>query len=141
MRKVALKIAGDPGDVSEITALAVTFRQPRKYAEDLRVALGAERCVEHAELIARKLRIARASGRTVTSELPGFKRFGHVEPGILQKRHKIVGGGPEKGVLEIEDADLLQASPLGQPHQVRRVIITENQCVICDDRLGQQGLP
>ena len=48
MRKVALEIAGDPRDVSEITALAVTFRQSRKNAEDLRVALGAERCVERA---------------------------------------------------------------------------------------------
>src|SRR5262245_53670018 len=66
--EIALKIAGDPGDVSEITALAVTFRQPRKYAEDLRVALGAKRCVEHAELIARKLLIARASGGTVASQ-------------------------------------------------------------------------
>src|SRR5262249_46076633 len=93
--EVALEIAGDPGDVSEITALAVTFRQPRKYAENLRVALGAERCVEHAELIARKLRIARASGGTVASEQLGFKRLGHVEPGILQKRHKIVGCGAE----------------------------------------------
>ena len=83
MRKVALKIAGDPGDVSEITALAVTFRQPRKNAENLRVALGAERCVEHAELIARKLPIARASGGTVASELTGFKRFGNIEPGVV----------------------------------------------------------
>ena len=49
--EIALKIARDPRDVSEITALAVTFRQSRKDAENLRVALGAERCVEGTELI------------------------------------------------------------------------------------------
>src|SRR6476661_5773467 len=124
MRKIALEIAGDPGDVSEITALAVTFRQPRKYAENLRVALGAERCVEHAELIARKLPIARASGGTVASQQLGFKRFGHIEAGVLQERHKIVSGRALEGILEVEDADLLEAGPLRQPHQVRRVIIS-----------------
>src|SRR6478735_4826739 len=98
MRAIALKIAGDPGDVSEIPPLAVTFRQPRKYAEDLRVALGAKRCVEDAELIAEKLLIARASGGTVASQQLGFKRFGHIEAGVLQERHKIVGGRALEGI-------------------------------------------
>jgi hypothetical protein len=52
--EVALKIARDPRDMSEIAALAVTFRQSGKDAEDLRVTLGAKRRIERTELIARK---------------------------------------------------------------------------------------
>ena len=91
MGEVALEIARDPRDVGEIAALAVTFRQSRKNAEDLRVALGAERGVERAEIIARKGLALRASGGTVPVEFVPFKRLGHVEPGILEQGHEIVG--------------------------------------------------
>ena len=91
MGKVALKIARDPRDVSEITALAVTFRQSRKYAEDLRVALGAERCVESTESIRRKVLALRVSGGTVASEFVPFKRFRNVEPGVLEEGDEVVG--------------------------------------------------
>ena len=90
MGKVALKIACDPRDMGEIAALTVTFRQSRKNTEDLRVALGAERCVERSEIIARKSLALRASGGTVPIELFAFKRLGHVEPGILEQRYEIV---------------------------------------------------
>ena len=103
--KIALEVAGDPRDMREIAALAVTFRQPRKNAKDLRVALGAERCVEGTELVARKVLIARASAGTVAIQQPSFKRFGHVEAGVLQQGHEIVGGGADQRVLEVEDAD------------------------------------
>jgi len=91
MSEVALKVARDPRDMSEITALAVTFRQSRKDAEDLRVSLGAERRVKRDESIARKGLILRAPGGTVASEKLPFKRFRNVEPGVLEKRYDIVG--------------------------------------------------
>ena len=91
MGEIALKIARDPRDVSEIAALSVTFRQSRKNAEDLRVSLGAERGIERPEIIARKRLALRASGGTVAIEFGPFKRFGHVEPGILKQRHEVVG--------------------------------------------------
>ena len=101
--EVALEIARDPRDMSEIAALAVTFRQSRKNAEDLRVALGAERCVERAEIAARKRPALRASGRTVPVEFVTFKRLGHVEPSVLEKRHKVIGKRAEKRVLKVEN--------------------------------------
>ena len=116
MGEVALKIARDPRDMSEIAALAVTFRQSGKDAEDLRVALRAKRCIERAELVAGEMRALRASGGTVASELLPFKRFRNVEPGVLEKRYEVVGERSPKGILEVEKPDPLHALALGQPH-------------------------
>src|SRR5680860_633530 len=117
MGEVALKVACDPRDMSEITALAVTFRQSRKDAENLRVPLSAERGVERHEPIARKVLALRAPGGTVASEKLPFKRFRHVEPGILEQRHEVVGQRASQRVLEVEKSDPLDALPLRQPHQ------------------------
>ena len=86
MGEIALKIVRDPRNVGEIAALTVTFRQSCKNAEDLRVALGAERCVEGAEIVDREGVALRVSGGTVAIELVPFKLRGHVEPGVLEKR-------------------------------------------------------
>ena len=107
MGEVALEIACDPRDVSEITALAVTFRQSRKDAEDLRVPLSAERGVKRDEPIARKVLALRAPGGTVASEKLPFKRFRDVEPGILEQRHQVIGQRAPQRVLKVENADPL----------------------------------
>ncbi len=104
MGEIALEIAGDPREMREIAALAVTFRQPRKNAEDLRVALSAERCIERTNSSLEKCGSLRASGGTVAIKQLRFKRLGHVEPGILQQRHKVVGGRAGKRILEVEEA-------------------------------------
>ena len=109
--EVALEVARDPRDMSEITALAVTFRQSRKDAEDLRVSLGAERRVKRDEPIARKVLVLRAPGGTVASEKLPFKRFRNLEPGVLEQRYQVVGQRAEKRVLEVENADLFDAPP------------------------------
>ena len=124
--EVALKIARDPRDMSEIAALAVTFRQSGKDAEDLRVTLGAKRRIERTELIARKMRTLRISGGTVASELVTFKRFRNVEPRVLEKRYEVVGKRASQRILEVEQSHALHAFPVGQPHQVRRVVIAQH---------------
>ncbi len=141
MGEVALEIACDPRDMSEITALAVTFRQSRKDAEDLRVPLGAERGVERDELIARKMLAMRAPGGTVASEKLPFKRFRHVQPGILKQRHEVIGEGPFQRVLEVQNPNPLYAFPLGKPHQVGRMIVPEDPAQIGPFRLGETGAP
>ena len=89
--KIALEIACDPRDVSEIAALAVTLCQSRKDAEDLKVTLSAKHGVKRDEPIARKRLATRAPGGTVASEKLPFKRFRYVEPGILEQRHEVIG--------------------------------------------------
>src|SRR3954453_18258311 len=121
MSKIALKIAGDAGDVSKVAALAVTFRRPRKNAEDLRVALGSERCVERAIPVAREALLARASGGTVTVQQRRFKRFGHIEPGVLQEGNEIVGRRTPDGILEVEEPHASQALARREPHQIGRM--------------------
>ena len=69
MGKVALEVAPDARQVTEIAGLAVAVREARKDAENLGVALGAERGVGEAEGVLIEARVCpgvrrSSSGRT-----------------------------------------------------------------------------
>ena len=59
MRKVAFQVAPQARDVAQISGLAVALGKPGEDAEDLGVALGAERGISEREGVAVEVRLAR----------------------------------------------------------------------------------
>ena len=70
-----------------------------------------------------------------------LEAFRHVDPGVLQQRHQIVGGGAHHRVLKIQQADALDTFSLRQPDQVGRVKVAQHPGLrrICE--LGEQIVP
>ena len=127
VREIALEIAPDARHVAQVAGLAVALGEPREDAEDLGVALRAERGVGKGECGTVESGSSRGdavrnSARTVTAS----RSVGDVDAGVLQQRDEVVGRRAEHGILEIDDADARDAVALRQPHQVRRVVVAQH---------------
>src|SRR5436853_9753 len=45
---------------------------------------------------------------------------------VLQHRDEIVGRGPHQGILEVEQADARGSLALGEPQEVRRMVVAQH---------------
>ena len=109
----------------EILRLAVAAHQPQPEAEEPRVALGAEVGVGGGECRRVEGGLLPGDLGAVVREKLALEGIGHRHARVLQEGDQIESGVLVEGVLEIQDADAGDPLALGQPHQVRRVVVAQ----------------
>src|SRR5262245_13733318 len=119
MHERSLQIGPYAWDVSQILRLAVADVEPGENTEDLACALGCERDVGADESGGVELAAVGTPVPDVAAEQRHLGLLRHVDAGVLQERSEVVGGRPNEGVLEVEEANPLELAAIGQPEQVR----------------------
>src|SRR5688572_18062920 len=125
MREVAVNVAPQARDVLQVSRLAVTLGEAREDADDLGIALRAERGVGEGECVTIEPS-ARGDAGTVVVEQLRFKLGRYIKARILQKRDEVVGGGAAHGILKVDHPDARNALSLRQPEKIGRVVVAQH---------------
>src|SRR5262245_53687154 len=123
MSQGSLQVVPYSRHVSQILRFAVAHVEACEYAEDLAGTLCRERHIGANEGGCVEPGIAGAASAYVTSEQSDFGRLRHIDAGILEQRGKVIGCRTHQGVLEVQNAELLEVSAAGKPKQIRRMIV------------------
>jgi len=141
MLQIAFEIPPDPWDVGEVLALAVAHRKAGENAEDFRIALRPQCCIAKAEFAGIEGCVAHGHGGDVVVEQGVFEAFRHIQPGVLQQRHEVVGGGTAHRILEIDDPDVARRRTAVEDDQVGRMIIAQQPGFGLFQDAGKNALP
>src|SRR5688572_11655334 len=122
MFEIALKIARDARDMTQILVLAVAAGESCEYPEDLGCALGAEDRQGESQFLLVEPGLAAPAGAIVLEQpIGGLAR--RVDPRILKERHEVIGRMAENAVLGIDETDPCQPFAIREPDEVGRMIV------------------
>ncbi len=120
-REVALEQAPHARLEAAVARLVVALPQPREDAEDAGIALRGERPISALE------HLAVAGRRNVAVDHCPLDRRRHVAPRVLEHRSEIIGRMPGKRVLEVEQAEMGDAVPALDEHDVLGMIVAQDR--------------
>ena len=112
--------------MTQIRRFAVAHGQPRENAQDLRVALNAERRIGEAERLCVETCLRCAPHVQVVREQRVLERRRNVDARVFQKRHQIVGERARECILEVEQPRAARPLALREPDEVRRMVVAQH---------------
>src|ERR1700722_17116474 len=123
--EIARQMALDPRQVAKVLGLFVALIEPGEKAEDLGGALRAHRGIGGGEALGVKSWIGGRPATHVEGRETHLEILRHIDAGVLQKRNDIVSRRPDHRVLKVDEAYSLEALPVREPMQIRRMIVAQ----------------